>query len=244
MNSTFFISYGDNNFIQSRKRIQLEATNMGFDNVNVYSPQDISESFRAQTMPFISYPRGGGYWLWKSFLLKQTFDKMKLDDICVYADAGCHINIHGKQRLQEYYDMVNSDKSGIISFYLEGLQEEMYTNEKLFEYFNIPINDTKIRKSCQYVGGILIIRKCLATISLINSFYNISVTQPNLFSDVHNSYKPNAIFRDHRHDQSVFSILRKQYGSVILSDETYNGDNAPNWHALKHIPILATRIIG
>lgn len=146
MNSTFFISYGDNNYIQSRKRIQLEATNMGFDNVNVYSPQDISELFRAQTMPFISYPRGGGYWLWKSFLLKQTFDKMKLDDICVYADAGCHINIHGKQRLQEYYDMVNSDESGMLSFCLDHI-EEVWTTEKLFEYFNIPNNDTKIRKS-------------------------------------------------------------------------------------------------
>ena len=242
MNSTFFISYGDNNFIQSRKRIQQEATNMGFNNVNVYSPQDISESFRAQTMPFISYPRGGGYWLWKSFLLKQTFDKMKLDDICVYADAGCHINIHGKQRLQEYYDIVNSDESGIISFHLGDLQEEMYTNEKVFEHFNISINNTKIRKSSQYIATILIIRKCKSTIDLINNYYNIAVTCPDLFSDVHNSYKPNAVFRDHRHDQSIFSILRKQYGSVVLPDETYNGDNALNWHALKHIPILATRI--
>ena len=100
---------------------------MVFNNVNVYSPQAIFESFRARTMPFISYPRGGGYWLCKSFLLKQTFDKIKLNDICVYADAGCHINIHGKQRLQEYYDTVNSDESGIISFHLVDLQKEMYT---------------------------------------------------------------------------------------------------------------------
>ena len=238
MNSTFFISYGDNNYIQSRKRIQLEATNMGFDNVSVYSPQDISESFRAQTMPFISLPSGGGYWLWKSFLLKQTFDKMKLDDICVYADAGCHINIHGKQRLQEYYDMVNSDESGILSFYLDHI-EEVWTTEKLFEYFNIPNADIKIRKSSQYMAGIKIIKKCKSTIDLINRYYDIAVTQPDLFSDTHNSYKPNSVFRDHRHDQSVFSILRKQYGSVVIWDETCNPSN---WAALKHIPILSTRI--
>ena len=242
LTKTFFISYGDNNFIQSKNRIRHEAINMGFDDVNVYGPEDISKSFIEQTLPFISYPRGGGYWLWKSFFIKQTFDKMKDNDICVYTDAGCHVNIHGKQRLQEYYDMINQSSSGIISFHLGDLQEEWYTTEKVFEFFDIPSDDIAIRKSSQYMSTILIMRKCDATVKLINKYYEIATTQPVLFSDNYNEYKKNPTFRDHRHDQSIFSILRKQYGSVVIPDETYNGDNAQNWNALKHIPFLSTRI--
>lgn len=239
---TFFISYGDSNFTQSKKRIGWEAINMGFDHVDVYEPADISESFILKTQPYISHPRGGGYWLWKSFFIKKTFEKMKVGDICIYADAGCHVNIHGKQRLQEYYDMINQDSSGIISFHLGDLQEEWYTTEKVFEFFDIPKDNTSIRKSSQYMATILIMRKCEASIDLVEKYYSIAVNRPDLFSDAYNCYNSHPTFRDHRHDQSIFSILRKQYGSIVIPDETYNGDNAPNWNALKHIPILSTRI--
>lgn len=239
---TFFISYGDSNFTQSKKRIQHEAINMGFDDVNVYGPEDVSKSFIRQTLPYISYPRGGGYWLWKSFFIKQMFDIMKVDDICVYADAGCHVNIHGKQRLREYYDIINNNSSGIISFDLGDLREEWYTTDKVFDFFNIPENDINIRKSGQYMSTILVMRKCNSTIELVDNYYNIAITRPDLFSDIYNINNKNHTFRDHRHDQSIFSILRKLHGSVVLQDETYKGDNEPNWNNLKHIPILTTRI--
>jgi len=240
---TFFISYGDSNYTQSKNRIQHEAINMGFDNVNVYGPEDISKSFIQKTLPFISYPKGGGYWLWKSFFIKQMFDIMKVDDICVYADAGCHVNIHGKQRLQEYYDIINRNSSGIISFQIGDLQEEWYTTDKVFDFFNIPDDDIDIRKSGQYISTILIMRKCDATIELIDDYYNIATTRSDLFSDIYNVDNKTPTFRDHRHDQSIFSILRKQHGSVVLPDETWTY-NGLNWSDLKHIPIFSSRIRG
>ena len=40
-----------------------------------------------------------------------------------------------------------------------------------------------------------------------------------------------------RHDQSIYSMVVKKYGSVRLPDETYYED----WSNGKHIPILAKR---
>jgi hypothetical protein len=238
--TTFFISYGDSNFANSRRRILLEANNSGmFDYVRVYQPTDLSEEFKQYTQPYISQSHGGGYWLWKPYILKKAFDDMKVGDVCVYADAGCHVNAHGKDRLQQYIDMVTADTSGIISFDLESLTEEMYNTERVFEYFNIPENDTAIRKTNQLMATILILRKCEASIKLVNEYYQIAITQPSLFSDEHNEYKKQEVYRGHRHDQSILSILRKKHGSLIIPDETYS---ATDYKQFKHIPILSTRI--
>lgn len=54
-----------------------------------------------------------------------------------------------------------------------------------------------------------------------NWFNSISVyTNPLLFTDYYNINQQN-YFIDNRHDQSIFSILRKIYGSIILNDETW-----------------------
>jgi alpha-mannosidase len=47
------------------------------------------------------------------------------------------------------------------------------------------------------------------------------------------------LFKDHRHDQSVFSMLVHKYGSIVLPDETYF---YPNWEDGKLYPFLARRI--
>ena len=233
----YFISYGNHNYKSSKDRIKQEAHNMGFDSVKIFGPENISEDFVRKTYPYISHPRGAGYWLWKSFFLKNTLDEMNENDFCIYADAGCHLNIHGKKRLVEYLKMISDDESGIISFEMPGLLEEMYTNEMVFEYFNID-KESPLRKTSQYVGGILIIKKCLNTSQIVDEYYKIAVERPDLFSDIHNNYKKTDVFRDHRHDQSILGILRKKYKSLVIRDETW----AEDFRTLSHVPILATRI--
>lgn len=236
----YFFSYGDSNYRNSKERIFNEAKNFGFDDVKVYGPENISKEFYDKTSPHISHSRGCGYWLWKSFFLKNTFDKMKDNDICVYADAGCHVNIHGKKRFQEYIDMINKNETGILSFDLGGFLEKMYTNEKAFEYFNIEKDNEYVRGSGILMATIMIMRKCDHTVKLIDEYYKIALESPEIFSDIYNEYKRTPEFRDHRHDQSIFSILRKLRGSVVIPDETY----AINWNDLIEIPILSTRIRG
>ena len=233
----YFISYGNQNYKNSKDRIRQEAHNMGFDSVKIFGPENISEDFVRKTYPYISHPRGAGYWLWKAFFLKNTLDEMNENDFCIYADAGCHLNIHGKKRLVEYLKMISDDESGIISFEMPGLLEEMYTNEMVFEYFNID-KESPLRKTSQYVGGILIIKKCLNTSQIVDEYYKIAVERPDLFSDIHNNYKKTDVFRDHRHDQSILGILRKKYKSLVIRDETW----AEDFRTLSHVPILATRI--
>jgi len=236
-----FFSYGNDGYRNSKQRIQQEAQNMGFDKIYIYGPENLPKEFVEKTQPHILHQRGAGYWLWKSYFLKQLIDSAEDNDVIIYADAGCHLNIHGKPRLNEYLKIISEHESGFLSLEMnhENLAEQFYTNEMVFEYFGIDVNDP-IRKLGQYVGGILFLRKCPISIQIVNDYYNIAITRPDLFSDVHNDYKRTEVFRDHRHDQSILGILRKKYGSVTIPDETWDED----FRRKLHVPILATRIRG
>ena len=236
-----FFSYGNDSYRNSKQRIQQEAYNMGFDKVYIYGPENLPPDFIEKTKPHIFHPRGAGYWLWKSYFLKQLMDSAQDNDIIIYADAGCHLNVHGKPRFEEYLKIINEHESGFLGLQMnpENLSEQFYTNEMVFEYFNIGPEDP-IRKMGQYVGGILFLRKCDISKKIIDEYYNLAITKPDLFSDVHNDYKRTEVFRDHRHDQSILGIIRKKYGSVTIPDETWDED----FRNKMHVPILATRIRG
>jgi hypothetical protein len=107
----------------------------------------------------------------------------------------------------------------------------------VFEYFSL--NNTNILNSHHLVGGIFILRKCENTINLFNELYNIISNNYNLIDDSPSNIENDINFIEHRHDQSVFSLIRKKYGTEILIDETYFNDFFSN--EAKLYPILATR---
>lgn len=237
----YFFSYGDEKFNNTKQRLELEAKRSGFFNeVKIYGREDLDKDFIERTKPYIDIR--GGFWMWKSYFLKQTLDRMSHNDYCVYIDAGCTVNPLGKERFFEYLYLLKDD-SGILSFRMDGLDEEHWTVEKIFEYFQID-KDSEIRKTGQIMATMIIFRKCERTIKLINDFYKIALENPILFSDAFNMSGNCETFRDNRYDQSIFSVMRKKYGSVEILDETY-AESSDVWRNLyfeKKIPFLATRI--
>lgn len=238
----YFISYGDSNYSQSKKRIEQEAKAFGFDEVIIYGPQDLSDEFIRQTSPYINAARGAGLWLWKSYILKKTFELMDEGDILVYTDAGCSVNPHGRVTLNDYIKMLNESDSGMIRLRYMKTPEEMYTTEAVFEYFGKE-NDSKFRNTDIYMNGIIFFKKNTNSQNYIDRFFEISITRPDLFSDEHNGRHCDK-FVDHRHDQSVSSCLVKLYDFIDIEDHTFENDYN-GWMGLVHqykTPFLATRI--
>ena len=95
-----FITFGGptSNYHRSVDRICLEAKEFDFfHDIIGYKDSDLKQDkpFWDQHGSFIqNNPRGYGYWLWKSYLIRKTFNQMKENDILIYCDAGCKINLH------------------------------------------------------------------------------------------------------------------------------------------------------
>jgi len=75
-----FVSYGNEKFAESRKRIGKEAEQMGCFNgqIKVYTPEDLSEEFKTAVGDVLNEVRGGGYMTWKPYIIAKEVD--------IYAD--------------------------------------------------------------------------------------------------------------------------------------------------------------
>ena len=214
----WFFTYGDKKFEKSKLRIEKEAEESGFfHKITLFGPEDIDEAFLENTRPYISCERGGGYWLWKPYFIKQVFSQMKEDDCCVYLDAGFTINKKGKKRFFEYIKMLENSESGLLVFHLgeHGWLENHWTNEATLKYFDCGI---AIRNSPQILTGAIMFKKTKISCKVIDEFYNTALLRPDLFSDQYHDYQ-NPSFKEHRHDQSIFSILAKKHNALQLQDE-------------------------
>jgi hypothetical protein len=245
MGKTYFFSYGDDNYKQSKLRLEQEAKNFGFDHIAIYGPEDLDPDFVEKTEPYIKAPRGAGFWLWKSHFLTSTFDAMKEGDYCVYVDAGCTVNPYAKDTFKSYLEMLDNDDSGMIRFSYEKTPEEMFTNEKVFEYFNKK-EDKEFRNSDILMNGIIVFKKNENSQKYVDEYYRITLDAPEIFSDKYN-HEHCERYKDHRHDQSVSSCLVKINGKFIQLDDHSYAPDMQGWMELIHkmkIPFLATRIRG
>ena len=179
--------------------------------------------------------RGYGYWVWKPYVVKSYMESdMAEGDVLVFADAGCTLNIHGRPRMLEYLDKVRNHESGILSFQMNHLLEREWTKMDLIRV----LGAEPLMATGQVMSGIWLIRKCEKTMELMNRWYALCC-QYSLIDDSPSVAPNHPTFVEHRHDQSVWSILVKQAGSAFIHDETFF---APDWERGIRFPILETRI--
>ena len=74
----------------------------------------------------------------------------------------------------------------------------------------------------------LILNKCMELLNQDN----------NLITDLYNNTQE-SYFKDNRHDQSILSLIRKKYKSIVIND--YNDDIKEINESNKHIPFMTSR---
>ncbi len=227
----WFITFGGptENYHNAVSRLCGEADALGvFDRIIGYTEKDImddEEFWNKHQESILSNERGYGYWIWKSYLTKKTLEMMADNDIVVYLDAGCKINPHGKPRLLEYFDIVNQSKFANFAIHMPEHLEKTWTKMDIIHYYNA--NRPEILETGQLISGIYILRKCQHTIDIIDRWYEGSCIY-HFPDDSPSSISNDPSFIENRHDQSLFSVLRKIYGTEMTTfDETWFD---PDWY--------------
>lgn len=212
------ITYGNEKFKNSKKRLNIDAKNTGwFDTIKVYSPKDLNYDFLKKYENILNMKRGGGYWIWKYDIINQRLNEINENDILIYIDAGCTLNKKGVKRFNEYINMLD-DNNPIISFQLSHL-EYKYTTKEILNYFNV-LNNKDITNTGQILNTILIMKKNEKLKNLLNLWNKCLTDNPLLFTDYYNENQ-NKDFIDNRHEQSIFSVIRKMNNPLLLKDETW-----------------------
>lgn len=230
---TFFITYGDQNYQESLLRIKKEAEALEiFDEVRLYNDEALPEPFKDYTT---QYKRGGGYWLWKPWIIHDTLSRANEGDIIVYADAGCTLLKHKDWR---HYFKILKKKEAI--FFIASGKNRKWCKKEVFSFFN-PYND--LWKFANQIQATFIIIKKTKDNDAVEHWYHLAEKYPHLFTDVNEEdrCKESPSFKEHRHDQSVLTgciCTSKQLNQYCLLPEKME-------KRYKHgQAVLASRISG
>jgi len=232
------VTFGDGAFHwkQAAKRFVKDAHKSKiFSDIEKYELQDLSNILTTEELAFCKSNRGLGFWLWKPATMLSFARRTESDDLLIYCDAGTILNINEKsiQRLNQYLHLAFSQ--GIFAFETNHL-ELNWTKRDLLERFpkEYWFND-------QFLASPLI-GKPKSIIELCTDWLEIAREQNHHFIDDSPSIASNPInFIEHRHDQSILSLLLKKRGVVGVSqNETLfgnwlkDGNEYPFWN-MRHV---------
>tara|TARA_R100001015_G_C4620152_1_gene177032 strand:+ start:852 stop:1589 length:738 start_codon:yes stop_codon:yes gene_type:complete len=210
MNKIHLISYSEDrmfSFAESRKRVQKEAEDFGeFDSITLCNENDLDDSVKEIVKPTLEQPRGAGYWIWKPFIIQKKLKELDEGDFLIYMDMGITLNKHAKKNFYDLLGRAQSSNHGTICFEI-GHTEKHWCVKEIFEHLECSDNET-IKNTDQYYAGLLIFCKNKNLINLIDEWCDIAYNNPMLFSD-ELADDQDFEFKENRHDQAVFSVLRK-----------------------------------
>ena len=225
-----FITYANNVFETAKKRLISEAVNFNvFSTVKGLGPEDIPQEYMEKYGEILNMKRGGGYWIWKHIIFKETFKRINDGEYLVYLDAGCCLNKHGKNRFFEYIKLLENSDYGIVNFQQSGkdnigglCMEKEWTIKEIFETVDVDI-ESEHANSGQYLGGILIFKKNEHSKKYLEYVSNIISNNSKLVTDEYNKNgRQITEFKDNRHDQSITSLVCKKMGSIVIDkDESF-----------------------
>jgi hypothetical protein len=170
----------------------------------VFSKSSIDPEFYSRNRAILDLPRGGGYWLWKPYIINTVLQEMEEGDILFYMDSSYYF-------MEEFSELYNAHmSSNDILVWANKPGEGTYDLESW----------CKMDVMLKYGVGSGV-KKCWAgAIMLRNTSYTQLCMMEWLdmcccYEDITDSpsHAPNlGSFCEHRHDQALLSIVLSNYG--------------------------------
>lgn len=220
----------------SLKEIRAEAEHFGFTAKFFYDEKylKVTELWSKHGDFILENKRGFGYWIWKPFLVSDTLKRLKENDALLYADGGCALNSAGAERLLQYVDMARAS-NGLLLFHVpmsETLYSKIDTIRRILP--TVPIEEL----GQQRIGTAFVVINTKETRRFFQHVLKIATEHSYHFlDDSPSTASETPDFIDHRHDQSIMSLLSKHYNYSSIPDETYPPEKA---HRLG-FPIIGAR---
>ena len=211
---TYFINYADAGFAKAQRFCSWSAKHWGrFDETIEYGPDSLDPEFCIRHKDTLTQKRGAGLWIWKTYVILKTLEKIGEGDYLFYCDAGAFL-------IKPCDYIFDGMKDGDIWVSDIPLIEREWTKPALIYNIGIDKNDS-ILNSNQIQATIVGIRKSDASIAFLEKWYELCCNPALLWPM--RSDEPHGECRSHREDQSILSVLCKVQGIKAHRDPSQYG---------------------
>lgn len=243
----YFLSFADSRMQRAAANIKKQAEDFGlFDDIIICDesllPAPDSAPWAAIFSPSC---RGFGYWAWKPYLIRQVMARIAPGDMLLYCDAGCYLNPKGRTRFHEYLQRLQESPCGMLAFDASQGEGRIYLERQwcksdVFVHFGCA-GRKDILNTPQVAATQIMVRCCPEAMNLLDAWNQTWMNDLHMIDDSP-SVAPNAEdFQQHRHDQSLFSVLYKLSGAKALP---YNEKYSDDWDMMQQYPLWAMRDRG
>lgn len=229
----FFLSFADSSLSPTLKRIEEQANQMQvFDKIMIYNEKQIPQFIKNRIKYVIKQTgskRGYGYWCWKPALINFIIkNEMSDGDLLLYGDAGCDLNPKNRHKLIEYFELTEKKEIIVPQFNNKNYCDNYWTKSDTIALFEEQISKEKLDEG-QIHAAIIFLLVNQYTRRIINMWESLTCENNLHYFDDSPSIIPNHIkFKEHRHDQSILSLLLKSEHYYSLSVEQHFGNGLMN----------------
>ncbi|MBP7189727.1 MAG: hypothetical protein KA998_00565 [Rickettsiaceae bacterium] len=206
--------------------------NRGFKVIIDYGINDVDKTYIKKHKEIFSQKRGSGYWLWKPYIIDKTLTMMNYGDILFYVDSGVVI----LENTDFFTDKMDEDKSDILLF------KSFHKNRRFTkrDTYSMMGADEKYAQHPQFGATIVIVRKTDRSIKFIKEWMRYC-ENPKLLTDEPSKKEEYPDFIEHRHDQSILTMLYyKDPAKITIMDYHAKGICEKFFHHRRrtHFPML------
>lgn len=227
------IAYANESMKYSLKQLGIQAHYIKqINKVILYTekdlPQDILQS------PLMKYKRGGGFWVWKPFIIWKTLQNYPEGTKICYIDAGC--TVYSGNEWDNYWDLLDNSETILFQYAnqiprwesLFGSSDsaiECWTKKKTLDYFDSYLATQKYHSFSKIWGGLVFCKG--KDNSFIKEWLDVTLHHPELIIDPdkeelktqHSTFSGN-----HRHDQSIITPLafKHQHKDITILPELFD----------------------
>ena len=217
INKMYFLIYDDEsseyeNYIQ--QLIESVKTYSHFE-VIIFNKQNIDLNFKEENESILNNKRGGGFWLWKPYIINKILKNINDDDILFYCDSKYYFTEPFKNL---FYDKMHNNiliwknKPNESSYYLK-----QWCKMDVVKKYNM-YNETFINNYEICWAGCMVLRKNNTISNLINRWLTICCNENDL-TDIPSIIQNSPDYIEHRHDQSLLSIVLHEFNIKLYSFE-------------------------
>ena len=167
--------------------------------------------------------RGAGYWRWKPYSILKKLQAMEDGEVLAYMDYDLGIG----RNLSALFCLGENAAQGVALFHFPCWTDRAWTKRTV----TVALNATdSMLDTVQIYGGMVVIRKTVAAMAFVREWLRW-VLGESWATDVleEELAHQDAAFEEHRHDQSILSLLSKRAGIKSFPMPTALHDTGDRW---------------